>query len=178
MSSPLSGVVCRSWCRLPLAASSATCGVVCRKRCRLPQAVSSAACGVVCHLVLSAAYTIVCCLLFCMLLYRCLRFNKSNTITNGILLQVKEWPVVYIIITIGAAACLLLAFFWQETSVIAGKEHSTALLSLSTCLALVDCTSSVVFLPYMSVFKPQYMTAYYIGENPRPFVLHFCFKIQ
>ena len=79
--------------------------------------------------------------------------------------HVKEWPVVYIIIAVGAVSCVLLGFFWDVTTVIGGNEHSTALLSLSMSLALVDCTSSVVFLPYMSIFRPQYMTAYYIGEG-------------
>ena len=78
---------------------------------------------------------------------------------------VKEWPVVYVIIGIGATSCLLLAFLWNTTTIIGGVEHSTWLFVLSSCLALVDCTSSVVFLPYMSIFKPQYMTAYFIGEG-------------
>ena len=79
--------------------------------------------------------------------------------------KVKEWPVVYLIIFIGAAACLLLAFFWDHTSYIFGEERSTSLLSLSALLALVDTTSSVVFLPYMAVYKVHYMTAFYIGEG-------------
>ena len=79
--------------------------------------------------------------------------------------RVKEWPVIYVIVVVGAAACLLLAVFWRHTSFILGTEHSTALISLAALLALVDCTSSVVFLPYMAAFKPQYMTALYIGEG-------------
>ncbi|KAK3601662.1 hypothetical protein CHS0354_038225 [Potamilus streckersoni] len=88
------------------------------------------------------------------------------TIANVLAPQkVKEKTVVYIIIIIGAAACMLLAFFWKETSHVFGSLHSTALLILQLFLALVDCTSSVVFLPFMAVFKPQYMTAYFIGEG-------------
>lgn len=79
--------------------------------------------------------------------------------------KVKEWPVIYIIIMVGAASCLLLAFFWKETSIIAGAEHSTALILFASLLAFVDCTSSVVFLPFMAEFKPQYMTALYVGEG-------------
>ncbi len=67
--------------------------------------------------------------------------------------KVKEWPVVYVIIVIGAGACLLLTFFWDHTSHVLGREHSTALILLSSLLALVDTTSSVVFLPYMAMFK-------------------------
>lgn len=76
-----------------------------------------------------------------------------------------EVPVIYIIISLGSVSCLLLAFLWGVTSPIAGSEHSTALFVLQFCLALVDCTSSVAFLPFMSAFKPQYMTAYFIGEG-------------
>ncbi|CAL1540659.1 unnamed protein product [Lymnaea stagnalis] len=79
--------------------------------------------------------------------------------------KMMEVPVIYVIISLGALSCLLLAFLWRMTSEIAGTEHSTALLALQFCLALVDCTSSVAFLPFMSVFKPQYMTAYFIGEG-------------
>ena len=79
--------------------------------------------------------------------------------------KVKEWPVVYLIILIGAVACLLLAFFWDHTIHMLGTERSVPLIVLSSFLALVDCTSSVVFLPYMAIFKPQYMTAFYIGEG-------------
>ncbi|XP_052816788.1 solute carrier family 52, riboflavin transporter, member 3-B-like [Mya arenaria] len=74
-------------------------------------------------------------------------------------------PVVYAMVIIGSAASLLLAFFWTRTSVVGGVEHSTALLVLMFFLSLVDCTSSVVFLPFMNVFKPEYMTSYYVGEG-------------
>ena len=78
---------------------------------------------------------------------------------------VHEVPVVYVIIGVGAASTLLLVHFWDRTSHIMGKEHSTALLTLTGFLSLVDCTSSVVYLPFMQRFKPQYMSALYIGEG-------------
>jgi riboflavin transporter 2 len=76
-----------------------------------------------------------------------------------------EKPVVFLMVFVGATASLLLAFFWMETSVVGGTEHSTALLILMFFLSLVDCTSSVVFLPFMNTFKAGYMTSYYIGEG-------------
>ena len=79
--------------------------------------------------------------------------------------KVTEWPVVYIIIVVGAVSCALLVFFWDATSYIGGTLHSTGLLTLTGFLSLVDCTSSVVFLPYMAHYRPHYMTAYYIGEG-------------
>jgi len=79
--------------------------------------------------------------------------------------QVREWWVVYLIIGIGVVACLLLVFFWDKTTYVSGVEHSTALLALTAFLALVDCTSSVVFLPYMALYSSQYLTALYVGEG-------------
>ena len=79
--------------------------------------------------------------------------------------RVKDWLAVCVIIVIGASSCMLLALFWDHTSYVRGELHGTALIILTAFLALVDCTSSVVYLPYMGQFKPQYMTAYYIGEG-------------
>ncbi|XP_033729609.1 solute carrier family 52, riboflavin transporter, member 3-B-like [Pecten maximus] len=77
----------------------------------------------------------------------------------------NERAVIYTILTIGALACLLLSFFWKKTSVVAGEEHSTALMALHFFLSIVDCTSSVLFLPFMSLFRVQYMTGYFLGEG-------------
>ena len=79
--------------------------------------------------------------------------------------RVKEWPVVYIIISIGLIACLLLVFLWSSTSYINGVEHSTALFVLTFFLALLDCTSTVVYIPYMAAFTSQYLTALFVGEG-------------
>lgn len=76
-----------------------------------------------------------------------------------------EVPVIYTIIIVGAASCLLLAFFWDATAVIGGELHSVGLLSLQFFLALVDCTSSVAYLPFMGAFKQQYLTAFFVGEG-------------
>lgn len=77
----------------------------------------------------------------------------------------KEHFAIYAVLGIGAASCLLLSFFWKETSYVAGGMHSTALLVLQFFLALTDCTTSVLFLPFMATFKPEYMTGYFIGEG-------------
>lgn len=76
-----------------------------------------------------------------------------------------EVGLIYALIALGSLACLLLAFFWRETSMVGGSPHSTALLCLIFCLALVDCTSSVTFLPYMRRMQPQYLTTYFVGEG-------------
>lgn len=76
-----------------------------------------------------------------------------------------EVPTVYIITTLGWITCLLLVFFWDEYTVWAGELHSTAFLILCLCLAVVDCTSSVSFTPFMARFKSIYLTWYFVGEG-------------
>lgn len=77
----------------------------------------------------------------------------------------NETAVIYVIITVGAMASFLLAFFWKETVLVAGVPRSLALLLLTFFLAAVDCTSSVTFLPFMMRLQPQYLTTYFIGEG-------------
>ncbi|XP_070841359.1 riboflavin transporter 2 [Chaetodon trifascialis] len=77
----------------------------------------------------------------------------------------NETAVIYVIISLGTMASFLLGFFWKETVVVAGVPRSVALLVLTFFLSVVDCTSSVTFLPFMMRLKPQYLTTYYIGEG-------------
>ena len=77
--------------------------------------------------------------------------------------KVRDKWVIYIILLFGVISCGLLGFFWKETGYIGGKEHSVALIALVFCVAFVDCTSSVTFLPFMAVFKKEYMSALFVG---------------
>ncbi|NXQ02048.1 S52A3 protein, partial [Vidua macroura] len=77
----------------------------------------------------------------------------------------KEMAVIYAIVSMGVIACLLLAFLWNHTSLIAGTSHSIPFLILTFFLALVDCTSSVTFLPFMMQLQPQYTNTFFIGEG-------------
>ncbi|XP_043946512.1 solute carrier family 52, riboflavin transporter, member 3 [Protopterus annectens] len=79
--------------------------------------------------------------------------------------KLKEVGVIYTVISIGFVACFMLAFFWKQTTVIAGELHSTAFLIITFFLSLVDCTSSVTFLPFMMQLPSGYLTTYYIGEG-------------
>ncbi|XP_078542588.1 riboflavin transporter 2-like [Lissotriton helveticus] len=79
--------------------------------------------------------------------------------------RLNEVAVIYAILCVGALACLLLAFFWRETTLVAGALRSTALLVLMFFLSVVDCTSSVTFLPFMMRLKSHYLTTYFIGEG-------------
>ncbi|XP_072110354.1 riboflavin transporter 2-like isoform X1 [Mobula birostris] len=76
-----------------------------------------------------------------------------------------EAAVIYAVVTVGVLASFLLPFFWRRTVEIAGAPRSLPLLALAFFLALVDCTSSVTFLPFMAHFRPHFLTSYYIGEG-------------
>ncbi|XP_028285959.1 riboflavin transporter 2 [Parambassis ranga] len=77
----------------------------------------------------------------------------------------NETAVIYTIISLGTVASFLLGFFWKEPVVVAGASRSVALFVLTFFLAVVDCTSSVTFLPFTMRLQPQYLTTYYIGEG-------------
>lgn len=77
----------------------------------------------------------------------------------------REIILAYIIIIMGAICCLLLAFLWKRTAKVGDVEHSVAFFVLASVLSVVDCTSAIVFLPFMANFRPIYMTAYCIGEG-------------
>nr|XP_002734079.2 PREDICTED: solute carrier family 52, riboflavin transporter, member 3-B-like [Saccoglossus kowalevskii] len=77
----------------------------------------------------------------------------------------------YIIITIGLSACMLLVPLWDVTSYVNGVKHSTALLSLSAFLALTDCTSSVSYLAFMTMFPPTLLTSFFVGMGMNPFIV-------
>ncbi|XP_061574208.1 solute carrier family 52, riboflavin transporter, member 3-B [Cololabis saira] len=76
-----------------------------------------------------------------------------------------ERPVIYFIVVLGIVATFLLVFFWRHEVVVAGSNHSVPLLVLSFLLSVVDCTSSVTFLPFMMRLHPQYLTTYFAGEG-------------
>lgn len=84
---------------------------------------------------------------------------------------IKKWCnipdkyFIYLLIFIGAVSAFLMSFLYNRTSIIFGVEHSTALLSLIFFKALVGCTSSVLFLPYISRYLELYLISYLIGES-------------
>ena len=65
----------------------------------------------------------------------------------------------------GLISCVLLSLFWSVTTEVSGDPHSVAMFLLTFLLAAVDCTSSVVFLPFMKHFPKEYVSALYIGEG-------------
>ncbi|XP_069115768.1 riboflavin transporter 2-like [Argopecten irradians] len=79
--------------------------------------------------------------------------------------KISDKFIIYALVTVGCASVLCLLFFWDTTSFIAGQCHSTGLLTLVFVLATVCCSTSVVFLPFMTMFKKHYITAFFIGQG-------------
>ena len=71
----------------------------------------------------------------------------------------------YLILFIGFLAAILLSLFWEKEIKVGKKMTSLPLLFLAFVFALTDCTSSVVFLPFMAKFPQSYMVPFYIGEG-------------
>ncbi|XP_073326535.1 solute carrier family 52, riboflavin transporter, member 3-A [Pagrus major] len=84
--------------------------------------------------------------------------------------RLKEHVVIYSILSIGVLSCILLAFFWDKTTIVVGASHSTAFFIITFFLSLVDCTSSVTFLPFMMQLPAKYITTYFIGEGLSGFI--------
>lgn len=79
--------------------------------------------------------------------------------------QVLEVPIIHGSLAIVIISCGLLSFFWDATTHIAGELHSTALLLLTFFMSCVDCTSSLLYLPFIANFREQYVISYMIGAG-------------
>lgn len=82
----------------------------------------------------------------------------------------KDLFAVSVTTIVGSAACLLLVFFWKDTTYFYHDYRSMPLFVLVFFMALVDCTSSVLFLPFMSTFKDKYLVSYMVGEGLSGFI--------
>lgn len=71
-----------------------------------------------------------------------------------------------------------MSWAFKKTAIIFGKPHSTALLSLLFVSALVGCTSSVLFMPYMRNYREIYLVSYLVGEGLSGFLPSIVALIQ
>ena len=99
-----------------------------------------------------------------------LQVANIGPITYGLLRHCLARPPpqhvsIVAVLGVGAAASLGLGIAWDLTSSIGGQQRSTGLFVSVFLLSLVDCTSSVLFLPYMASFKQTYLNSYLIGEG-------------
>lgn len=77
----------------------------------------------------------------------------------------KESMWISGLLILGSAAMGFLAFFYETRTEINGVEHSLVLLSLVFANALVGCSSSILFLPYLRNFQDVQLVWFFIGEG-------------
>ena len=71
----------------------------------------------------------------------------------------------HVLLAIALISCICLITSWSETVYVFGNHRSIVLFVSTFGLALLDCASSVTFLPFMARFDTKYLTPYLIGEG-------------
>ncbi|XP_049830907.1 solute carrier family 52, riboflavin transporter, member 3-A-like isoform X1 [Schistocerca gregaria] len=79
--------------------------------------------------------------------------------------KLRDSFIIYGLLIMGTIALLLMALLYEETTYIGGEKRSTSLLVLTFFIALVGCTSSVLFMPFMRNYRETYLTSYFVGEG-------------
>ncbi|XP_072938888.1 uncharacterized protein [Epargyreus clarus] len=92
--------------------------------------------------------------------------------------RVSDPPYIYGLLAIGTLALALNAFLYTETATVGGSERSVAFLALTFFAALVGCTSSVLFYPYLRHYRDVYLTTYLVGEGLSGFIPSILVLIQ
>ncbi|KAI1285760.1 Riboflavin transporter 2 [Halotydeus destructor] len=76
----------------------------------------------------------------------------------------EKWSI-HVIMAIGTMSCVLLIFYWDTKTQFWGAERSVPFLGLLGLVAIVDCTSSVLYLPFVAQFQPEYVRPLIVGEG-------------
>ncbi|XP_049868524.1 solute carrier family 52, riboflavin transporter, member 3-A isoform X2 [Pectinophora gossypiella] len=84
--------------------------------------------------------------------------------------RVSDSPYIYALLAVGTLALVINAFVYTHTTHMFGADRSLAFLVLTFCAALVGCTSSVLFYPYLRHFRDVYLATYLVGEGLSGFV--------
>ncbi|XP_017876231.1 solute carrier family 52, riboflavin transporter, member 3-A-like [Ceratina calcarata] len=110
------------------------------------------------------------------------QFANLGPILYTLYIKYSKWAcdkyITYVVLASGALSTFTLAFVYNKTSIIFGNEHSTALLSLMFITAIVGCTSSVLFMPYMRNYREIYLVSYLVGEGLSGFIPSMVALIQ
>ncbi|XP_013196913.2 solute carrier family 52, riboflavin transporter, member 3 [Amyelois transitella] len=75
-------------------------------------------------------------------------------------------------------ALFINSFVYSKTAVIGTTERSVAFLTITFFVALVGCTSSVLFYPYLRHFRDIYLATYLVGEGLSGFLPSILALIQ
>lgn len=66
---------------------------------------------------------------------------------------------------IGIVSCILLGTYWNRTIYVFGEQRSVYFFVFVYAFAFVDCTTSVLYIPYMRHFKNKYIFPFFAGEG-------------
>lgn len=91
---------------------------------------------------------------------------------------IADNKLIYFVMILGSCALVLMAFLYNHTVVVFGELHSVPLFILTYCIALVGCTSSVLFIPFMNHYPQVYLISYMIGEGLSGFIPSIVSLIQ
>lgn len=90
----------------------------------------------------------------------------------------KDSYMIYAVLVVGTVGAICMAFLFEVTAHVFGAERSVAMFVCVFALALVGCTSSVLFMPYMGRFRAIYLITYLIGEGLSGFLPSIVALIQ
>lgn len=91
---------------------------------------------------------------------------------------IGDQTIIYCLLGSAVASTYALSSLYDKTSGIFGEEHSTYLLGLMFITAVVGCTSSVLFMPYMRNYREIYLISYLVGEGLSGFIPSIVALIQ
>jgi riboflavin transporter 2 len=72
---------------------------------------------------------------------------------------------IYLICIVGTVCCILLGLFWDKQITIGGQLMSFWLLFFVFWNGAVDCTTSVIYFPFISNYQYVYTSALTVGEG-------------
>lgn len=84
----------------------------------------------------------------------------------------QEVIPIYVCLTTGIIASVLLALFWDQHSLMRHKDHSLVYLGCSICLTQVASLACVTYVPFVSRMKEEYISAVLLGEAIAGFIPH------
>lgn len=78
--------------------------------------------------------------------------------------KINDSRIIYVLYLVGLVASICMATLYKEVAFVAGEYRSVTLFATTFAFAVVGCTSSVLFMPYMGRFKEMYLITYLVGE--------------
>ena len=76
-----------------------------------------------------------------------------------------EVPSICVIFAVGIIGPAILSLTWHKQVHFYGQDRSIPLLVCGFFLALVNCTSSVTYLPFVNRFDSKWLNIYFAGES-------------